>query len=118
MKRLVVEFFPIIRLKIDGFSPFTPLQYLRHGIRHCLSHLVLHGFYPRVFEYLEYDDMFVNAHNKNNEKYKITRYLSKNKKKLQKKSTNHGSLPVFSLFGHAQSRGLHVRGYVIIFLAF
>ena len=37
LKRLVVEFFPIIHLKIERFSPFTPLQYLRHGIRHRLS---------------------------------------------------------------------------------
>ena len=46
LKRLVVKFFPIIRLKIHGFSPLTAFQDLGHGVCHCLSRLALHGFDP------------------------------------------------------------------------
>ena len=47
LERLVVKLLPIIRLKIDRFSPL--FQDLLKRSRHGLSRLVLHGLHPGMF---------------------------------------------------------------------
>ena len=46
LKRLVVEFLPVVRLEIDGFS--TAFQDLGHGFRHRFTRLALQGLDPGV----------------------------------------------------------------------
>ena len=48
LKRLVVEFLPVVRLEIDGFS--TSFQDLGHGFRHRLPVLLFKGWTQACLE--------------------------------------------------------------------